>query len=149
MSQAPVFVHLLRGEQRLGPYELDQVNAYTAEGRLYSTDLARCEGQRHWQPLPMLLRKYDIAPPPGRETEWNQPIPGTRLAVTAAWTAALGILVVPAPVAVVLGGLALHDLRRHPGKLGWGRAWFAVIFGGLITVALVAGLILFRLRTRH
>lgn len=42
--------------------------------------------------------------------------------------------IVPAPIAIVLGSIALSQLRKTPGKRGRGRAWFAIGYGSLSLV---------------
>ena len=49
----------------------------------------------------------------------------------------LSIFLLTAPLVLGLGVWALRDLGRHPGAPGRGRAWFALISGGLFTVLLV------------
>ena len=44
----------------------------------------------------------------------------------------------PAPVAIVLGILAIRDLRKQPGKHGLGRAVFAIVAGALVTLVVAA-----------
>jgi len=46
---------------------------------------------------------------------------------------------VPAPIAILLGVLAIRDLRKHPGRQGYGRAIFGIVAGSL---ALAVGLLL-------
>jgi hypothetical protein len=60
--------------------------------------------------------------------EWVVPINRSGLAVAAGYFA----LLVP-PIGVLLGILALRDIHRDPQKLGKGRAWFAIVYGGICT----------------
>jgi hypothetical protein len=39
------------------------------------------------------------------------------------------VLLLPAPFAVLLGVLALKELKRKPELHGAGRAWFGIIMG--------------------
>lgn len=64
------------------------------------------------------------------------PIGRSALAVTAGYVALFAVLVIPAPIALLLGILALHDINKHPEKLGKGRAWLAIILGGLFSLLL-------------
>jgi hypothetical protein len=54
------------------------------------------------------------------------------------------LLILPGPLALWAGIMAVRDLRRHPEKRGMGRAIFGIIMGGLATafMAFVAGLIM-------
>ena len=58
-------------------------------------------------------------------------------AVLAGYAGLFAVLMFPAPIAVLLGVVALRDLKRHPEKLGRGRANFAIIMGLLVTLMLV------------
>ena len=44
-------VHVDRGGQRYGPYSLEEVNAYLANGTLLPTDLAWQDGMADWLPI--------------------------------------------------------------------------------------------------
>lgn len=56
------------------------------------------------------------------------PIGRSGLAIAAGYVALLGTLVIPAPLGIILGILALRDIKKHPEKLGKARAWFAIIY---------------------
>lgn len=73
-----------------------------------------------------------------RAQEALLPVNRTGLSIAAGYVGLLSILIVPSPVAVALGIMALLDLRKHPGMAGHGRAWFAIIAGSLGTVGLIA-----------
>jgi predicted acyltransferase len=61
------------------------------------------------------------------------------LAVAAGYVGLVSLFcLVPSPIAILLGILAIRDLRKHPGKQGYGRAIFAIVAGSL---ALLAGLV--------
>src|SRR5271169_1910996 len=84
-------------------------------------------------------------PPPLPSTLANDPLARVLLPVgRSGWAIAAGylglfsLLVVPAPLAIAAGLLALADMRRHPEKFGMGRAVFGLVMGALGTVALVA-----------
>jgi len=72
---------------------------------------------------------------------WVLPVGRSGLAIAAGYLGLFSIILLPAPVALLLGVLALRDLRRHPDRLGRGRAWFGVIMGAAFTALLVAMLI--------
>ena len=44
-------IHILRDGQQFGPYSLQEVNAFLADGSLLSTDLAWYEGAPEWIPI--------------------------------------------------------------------------------------------------
>ena len=60
------------------------------------------------------------------------------LAVVAGYVGLLSIVCFPAPIAIILGILALIDLRKRPGRTGYGRAIFAIVMG---SIALIVGLV--------
>lgn len=72
-----------------------------------------------------------------------RPVPAglSGLAVAAGYAGLFALLVAPAPLALLLGLVALRDLRMNPAKHGMGRAVFGTIVGALGTAVLVAGLL--------
>src|SRR4051812_36603166 len=73
---------------------------------------------------------------------WLLPVGRSGLAIAAGYAGLFALIVLPAPVALVLGVLAALDLRRHPSKHGWGRTIFAIVTGLLGTAVLAAALFL-------
>lgn len=69
---------------------------------------------------------------------WVLPTGRSGLAIAAGYTGFFAFLVAPAPVALVLGILAVIDIKHHPEKQGMGRALFGLITGALGTLVLVA-----------
>ena len=65
------------------------------------------------------------------------PVKQSGWAIAAGYVGLFSILVLPAPLAVVIGLVALRDIRNRPNMQGEGRAWFAIIFGGFFTVVLL------------
>jgi len=59
------------------------------------------------------------------------------LATAAAVCGGLSLFLCPAPVALILGIVALLDLRSHPERRGRGQAWFGTIMGGVFSALLV------------
>jgi hypothetical protein len=70
------------------------------------------------------------------------PIGRSWLAIAAGYLGLFAIVLIPAPLALIVGVLAVLDLRRHPQKHGMGRAIFGIVMGVLGT----AGLVLMRMR---
>lgn len=69
---------------------------------------------------------------------WAIPINRSGLAIAAGYVALVSIpFVIFGPVAFLLGILALRNIAARPGTLGKGRAWFAIVYGGLATVLLI------------
>lgn len=67
----------------------------------------------------------------------------TVLSVVAGYMGLLSFCVIPAPLALLLGILALSELRKNPGKLGYSRAIFAIVMGGLGSVVAVVAAVAF------
>ena len=61
------------------------------------------------------------------------PVGKAPLAIAAGWVGLLSPLCCPllGPIAIVLGIMAIIDLKRHKEKRGMGRAVFGVIAGGI------------------
>ncbi|MHC4085648.1 MAG: zinc ribbon domain-containing protein [Planctomycetota bacterium] len=62
------------------------------------------------------------------------PVGRSGLAIAAGYAGLFSILCFPAPIAIILGILAIIDIKRHPEKHGMGRAVFALIMGGLFFI---------------
>ena len=65
------------------------------------------------------------------------PIDRSGLAIAAGYLGLVSIIYVLAPFALILGILAIRDIKKHPEKHGMGRAVFAVIMGAIFTVVLL------------
>ncbi len=58
-------------------------------------------------------------------------------AVLAGYAGLFAVLGVCAPFALILGIIALVDLKRHPEKYGRGRAIFAIVMGTIFSLIVV------------
>ncbi|AKV04481.1 hypothetical protein AKJ09_11144 [Labilithrix luteola] len=65
------------------------------------------------------------------------PVNVAPLALIAGYVGLASMLCLPAPLALGLGIAALVDLKKKPGKDGAGRAWFAIVTGGIGTLMLL------------
>jgi hypothetical protein len=63
------------------------------------------------------------------------------LAVAAMFAGLFAVLLAPAPIALLLGILAVRDIRRNPDKLGMGRAIFGLVMGAVGTVVLLVAVV--------
>jgi hypothetical protein len=72
--------------------------------------------------------------------KWLFPVGRSWWAIAAGYAGLFGFLILPAPLALVLGIIALVDIGRHPEKGGRGRAIFAIVVGALGSILLVAAL---------
>lgn len=62
-------------------------------------------------------------------------------AIAAGYLGLLSVLGCVAPVAVVIGIVAVVDVRRHEHKHGMGRAVFGIVMGALFTLLYALGMI--------
>jgi len=63
------------------------------------------------------------------------PVDRSALSIIAGYCGLFSVLCFPAPFALILGILAIVDIKKSNGKKhGLGRAWFAVIMGALFMI---------------
>ncbi len=68
---------------------------------------------------------------------WLIPMNVSTWAIFAGYAGMFAVLFFPAPIALILGILALRDVRAHPELDGKGRAIFATVMGAIFTAFLV------------
>jgi hypothetical protein len=73
-----------------------------------------------------------------RTQEWLIPINRTGLSIAAGYAGLFAVTLYLAPIAILLGVLALMDLTHKPDVGGRGRAWFGVVAGAFGTLGLIA-----------
>ncbi len=67
------------------------------------------------------------------------PVGRTGLSMAAGYVGLGALIIFPlAPIAIILGILAVRDLQRRPGTHGMGRAIFAIVAGALVSVVAAA-----------
>jgi predicted acyltransferase len=64
------------------------------------------------------------------------PVGRSGLAIAAGYAGLFALLIVPAPLALLLGVLAVRDIRKNPKKHGMGRAIFGIVVGAFGTALL-------------
>ena len=69
------------------------------------------------------------------------PVGRSGWAIAAGYLGLISVLLLPAPLAVVCGILAIRDMHKHPDRHGMGRAIFGLVLGGLGTILLVVMLV--------
>lgn len=69
------------------------------------------------------------------------PVGRSVLAIVAGYLGLISVLVFPAPFALIVGVLAIVDIRRHPEKHGLGRAIFGIVMGAAVLLLLLVVLI--------
>lgn len=101
-------------------------------------------GARFCQACGQWATPQPVAPDPDRDPAMRFILPfgRTPLSIAAGYLGLACFLVpVAGPIALVVGILALSELKMKPEALGRGRAWFAVIVGGLDTLLLAVMLV--------
>jgi hypothetical protein len=132
-----------RGGEQFGPYPFADLQRYALEGRFRPTDVTWSAGMAAWEPISLVLQRRGVSLPPPTHGETNEslkwvlPVGRSALAIAAGYLGLFSVLLLPAPLALVFGILALKDLKKNPAKLGAGRAWFGVIAGGLGSLGLI------------
>ncbi len=58
-------------------------------------------------------------------------------AIAAGYAGLFAVLCIPAPIALILGIIAIGDIKRHPDRHGMGRAVFGIVMGVLFTIGLI------------
>jgi hypothetical protein len=69
------------------------------------------------------------------------PVGRSPWAIAAGYAGLFAVLCFPAPIALVLGLIAIRDIKRHPDRHGMGRAIFAIVMGAFFTILLIVSLI--------
>ncbi|HET6881553.1 MAG TPA: DUF4190 domain-containing protein [Pirellulales bacterium] len=69
------------------------------------------------------------------------PVGRSGWAIAAGYAGLFAVVCFPAPLAILLGAIAIVHLRRNPKLHGWGRAIFGLVMGIVGTVGLVGMLI--------
>jgi hypothetical protein len=74
---------------------------------------------------------------------WILPVGRSHWAIAAGYLGLFALLVVPAPLALATGIMAVRDIRANPSKRGMGRAIFGIVMGAIASLILVALLVAF------
>jgi hypothetical protein len=89
-------------------------------------------------PRPMGYAK-DIAEDPGMRM--LLPVGRSIWAIFAGYLGLVSVLVIPAPLALITGIIAIRDIKKNPNRHGMGRAVFGILMGSIFTVLAIFGLI--------
>jgi hypothetical protein len=134
-------ITIKRGGQQFGPYSPDEVLVRCREQRLLASDLALVAGSDAWAPLGLVMTRLGQSLPDSLAADpairYLVPVGRSGFAIAAGYLALFSVLIVPGPLALACGLLALRSIARRPELLGRGRAWFGIVAGGLATVGLV------------
>ncbi|HEX7168347.1 MAG TPA: DUF2510 domain-containing protein [Acidimicrobiales bacterium] len=89
---------------------------------------------RHQQPGPATGKTHDPL------MRWALPVDRSVWAIAAGYAGLFSLVVCPGPIALVLGIVAIFDIRRTK-KGGTGRAVFGIVMGAIATLVLIAFLV--------
>jgi len=140
--------HVMADGQKFGPVSLEDLLSWARAGRLKAIDLVWREGMPQWLPANQAPELASVAAqlsvPPAR-TLGDDPMMRVLLPVgLSGWAIAAGylglfsMLVLPAPLALLCGIMAIREIRQNPKKHGMGRAVFGIVAGGLGTILIIA-----------
>ena len=112
---------------------------------------ARCPACSTMVLVPLLAEAVDnrrpLPPKLGDDAMLRMLLPVGRSwwAIAAGYAGLFAVICFPAPIALILGLVAIWDIKSHPEKHGLGRAVFGLVMGilgsvGLIWVLLGAGM---------
>ena len=153
---------IARDGSQLGGFSDTEIPVKLASGELRATDLGWCEGMADWTPLSALFETSSSsnvggAPPPlpvkkdiGDDVGMRMILPVGRSgwAIAAGYLGLFGLVVVPAPFALIVSIIAILDIQKSKKtgkrKHGMGRAIFGLIVGllgtGLLFFVLISGM---------
>ena len=121
-SHGVVMIHVMRDGQQFGPYTIEDINAYMAQGNLLPTDQAWYEGAANWMPI----------------TEVPGVVHGAAPVLAAPAVAAADPMAVANPqVAAAEAGVAAEAVG------GARKKKFLIMGGSVAGVAAIAGVLLF------
>jgi len=69
------------------------------------------------------------------------PVGRSLWAIAAGYAGLFAVLCFPAPIALILGIVAIYDIKKHPKRHGMGRAIFGLAMGVIFTVVLFVVLV--------
>ena len=98
------------------------------------------DDEEDWEDRPRRRRRPPEADP---AMKFVVPLNTSALAILAGYVGLVSVLCIPAPFALVLGILALQQLKKNPRLDGKGRAIFAIVMGAVFSIPLVIALLSF------
>jgi hypothetical protein len=125
--------------QRLGPVAHEELVSWARAGRLKATDLVWREGFAQWVPaakatditslVPVLAQTGPADLGDDAVMRALLPVGRSAWAIVAGYLGLFSVLVVPAPLAILAGAIAVRQIRRNPKLHGMGRAVFGIVMG--------------------
>jgi hypothetical protein len=150
-----------RNGKVVGTFDYDQLRQMYETGVMQASDHAWTDGMKEWTTLAALFPALSPPPVPPRPAAIPPPAyaPQPKPAATngclalvvpvgrSGWAIAAGyfglfsILILPAPLAIWFGVMAIRDIKKNPEKMGIVRAWFGILAGSFVILFLVIGLL--------
>ena len=142
--------HVLVNGAPLGPVSEAELAGWFSSGRLSAGELVWTPGMPGWmpayqtQPFARIFWPAPVAvatqpvPTYDASLRWVVPVGRSGWAVAAGYLGLCSVLLLPAPLSLAIGIIALRELKRHPTMLGKGRAIFGIVMGAVGTIALCA-----------
>jgi len=141
-------------QKEYGPVSADQLRQWLHEGRVNGQTKIQAADTTEWKTLaefPEFAALLPKAPPPPLPSARPLPIaplpPKSGNSTMAVWAMILGIMSVLCcqilgPVAIVLGAVALSNLKSHPEMTGRGFAITGIVLGILSLLMVLAFLLI-------
>ncbi len=135
----PPVWHVRKNDRQFGPFTAEDLQNHIRSGYLLRGDYVWAPGMSAWVQAWTVPELFGPAQATGgiadvQGLEWVIPVKTSIWAIAAGYLGLFSVLFLPAPFALILGIVAISDLRRHPGLHGWGRAVFAVAMGAVFTI---------------
>jgi hypothetical protein len=147
--------HFTRGGTQQAAVSFTELQRLAQSGALARSDLVWSAGMPQWvaagsvadlypagsapPPLPVQPVNYFVPPPPAQDPLAESagirmliPVGRSGWAIAAGYLGLFSILVIPAPLAIIFGILAIRDIKRNPNRHGMGRAIFGIVMGALV-----------------
>lgn len=153
-----------RNGKVVGTFEYDQLRQMYETGVMQASDHAWTDGMKEWTTLAALFPAMSPPPVPPRPAAIPAPAPAytpqsrpsgpngclalvvpvgrSGWSIAAGYFGLLSILILPAPLAIWFGVMAIRDIKKNPEKLGIVRAWFGILAGSFVILFLVIGLLM-------
>jgi hypothetical protein len=128
-------------QNEYGPITAEQVRQWVAEGRLNGLSKIQVDGSGVWKQLRDMPEFSTLLPPPPPPITLAAPRPPSSAGAPpvnplAGWALGTGIASLPccfmlilSPVSIVLGAMALSQIRHNPNQGGRGAATAGIVLG--------------------
>jgi len=135
-----------------GPITTDQLRQWISEGRVNAQTRVQVAGATEWKSMAELPEFVAILPRPAPPLPMNAggaPVsPSGGTSQMALWAMITGIFSflccqILAPVSIVLGAVALSQLKHQPGRSGAGFAIAGIVLGVIALLMVVTAMVLF------